>query len=207
MTKQPIELMFGAYRRQLLAQLLLRPDERFHVRELGRMTSIPVGSIHRELKALAAAGLLLREQSGNQVYYQAKRRCPIFNELGAIFRKTVGLTGLLSDALAALADKIEFAFVFGSMARGQQTAFSDVDVIILGKLSLAQAVSALSPISETLGRDINPVVMTPEKFAALLDKQDRFAVRVANEPRLLIVGDEDEFAKLISDQTPGGAQH
>ena len=207
MTKQPIELMFGAYRRQLLAQLLLRPDERFHVRELGRMTSIPVGSIHRELKALAAAGLLLREQSGNQVYYQANRRCPIFNELGAIFRKTVGLTGLLSDALAALADKIEFAFVFGSMARGQQTAFSDVDVIILGKLSLAQAVSALSPISETLGRDINPVVMTPEKFAALLDKQDRFAVRVANEPRLLIVGDEDEFAKLISDQTPGGAQH
>jgi predicted nucleotidyltransferase len=199
MTKQPIELMFGAYRRQLLAHLLLRPDERFHVRELARMTSIPAGSIHRELKAMAEAGLLLREQSGNQVYYRANPRCPIFDELAAIFRKTVGLAGLLRNALASLADKIEFAFVFGSMARGQQTVFSDIDVIILGKLSLAQAVNALSPVAETLGRDINPVVMTPDRFADLLDKQDRFAVRLVNEPRLLIVGDEDEFTKLIAD--------
>ena len=90
MSKQPIEMMFGAYRRKLLALLLLRPDEKFHVRELGRMTGISVGSIHRELKAMAEAGLLLRTHAGNQVLYQPNEACPIYTELAAIFRKTIG---------------------------------------------------------------------------------------------------------------------
>src|SRR5262245_58799157 len=110
---QPVELLFGAYRRQVLSLLLLRPDERFYVREIGRLTGVPAGSLHRELKALTAAGLLVRTDAGNQVRYQASRDCPIYEELAAIFRKTAGMADLLRDLLSPLADKISLALIFG----------------------------------------------------------------------------------------------
>lgn len=203
MPKQAIELMFGAYRRQLLATLLLRPDERFHVRELGRMTGISVGSIHRELKAMSESGLLLREHMGNQVLYQANQSCPVYEELAAIFRKTIGLASLMNDALSVLSDDIELVFVFGSMATGRQTYSSDVDVLALGDVSLINVVKALSPVQATLGREINPVVMEVGKFLDLLGKKDRFATRVLAEPKIFVMGSEDEFAELVKDQTTG----
>ncbi len=200
MSKQPIELMFGSYRRQLLAQLLLRPDEAFYVRELARMTGIPAGSIHRELTALHESGLLLREHNGNQVLYQANQECPIYLELAAIFRKTIGLATLMADALADKADRVDLAFVFGSMATGRQNQSSDVDVMIIGDIRLVDVVKALSPVQQTLGREINPVVMTTHKFVAQMNKNDRFVVRLLNEARVFIIGNEDEFAKLAEDR-------
>jgi len=199
MSKQPIELMFGSYRRQLLAHLLLRPDEAFYVRELARMTGIPAGSIHRELTALYESGLLLREHHGNQVLYQANQECSIYSELAAIFRKTVGLAALMGDALADIADKIDLAFVFGSMATGRQNQSSDVDVMIIGDIQLVDVVRKLSPVQQTLGREINPVITTTRKFVAQMNKNDRFVSRLLNEARIFIIGSEDEFAKLAED--------
>ncbi|MYJ94903.1 MAG: winged helix-turn-helix transcriptional regulator, partial [Proteobacteria bacterium] len=118
MAKQPVEFMFSPYRRQVLATLFLRPDERFHVRELERITGVSAGSLHRELKAMAESGLLVREKVGNQVFYQADARCSIYKELATIFRKTIGLTSLLQDALSDFGERIHVAFVFGSMASG-----------------------------------------------------------------------------------------
>lgn len=200
MPKQPIELMFGAYRRKLLATLLLRPGERYHVRELGRMTGMSAGSIHRELKVMAESGLLIREQVGNQVLYHANQSCPIYQELAAIFRKTIGLADLLHDALEDLADKIELAFVFGSMATGRQKSTSDIDVLVLGDVTLAEVVVALSPLRQTLGREINPVAMTTDNFLAQLDQRERFAMRVLMEPKVFVTGDEHEFAELVKDR-------
>ncbi len=200
MARQPIEFMFSPYRRRLLAKLLLRPDEQFHVRELARMTGISAGSLHRELKAMAAAGLLLRKKVGNQVFYQADSRCPIYAELAAIFRKTIGLASLLSDALSGLAGKIDMAFVFGSMASGTQKPASDVDICVVGDVSLLDVVKALSPLQTTLGREINPVVMTAEKFVQQSEKQDRFVMRLRTEPKIFVLGHDDDFAKLIADR-------
>lgn len=201
MPKQTIELMFGAYRRKLLGLLLLRPDERYHVRELARMTEISAGSLHRELKALSEAGLLIRAQVGNQVLYRADQNCEIFDELASIFRKTTGLAGLLRDHLSEISDRIDSAVVFGSMATGGQSSTSDVDVLVLGDVELINIVKALSPLSSDLRREINPVVMTVDKFAALLSKKDRFAMRVLDEPKLFIIGDMNELAKPGKDRT------
>lgn len=201
MPKQAIELMFGAYRRKLLGLLLLRPDERYHVRELARMTEISAGSLHRELKALSEAGLLIREEVGNQVLYRADQNCEIFDELASIFRKTTGLAWLLRDHLSEISDKIDSAVVFGSMASGRQNSTSDVDVLVLGDVELMNIVKALSPLSSTLRREINPVVMTVDKFAALLGEKDRFAMRVLDEPKLFIIGDMNELAKPGEDRT------
>lgn len=205
MARQPIDFMFSPYRRAVLATLLLRPDERFHVRELARMTGISAGSLHRELKAMAAASLLVRERTGNQVFYRADTGCPIFEELASIFRKTVGLGTLLQAALSDLADKIDVAFVFGSMVSGRQTAGSDLDVCVLGGVALREAVKALAPIKDSLGREINPVVMTAAGFAGRLADGDRFATRVMSEPKIFVQGSEDEFAELVENRATGSA--
>lgn len=205
MSKQPIEFMFSPYRRQVLAVLLLRPDEQFHVRELGRMTSVSAGSLHRELKAMAESGLLLREKVGNQVFYRANTGCSIYEELAAIFRKTMGLKSLLEDALSGLYDKIQVAFVFGSMASGRQTAGSDLDICVLGEVSLREVVKALAPVRETLQREVNPVVMTPRKFTDQAKKKDRFVTRVLSEPILFVKASRDELAKLADDRATRSA--
>ena len=165
------------------------------------MTGISAGSVHRELKAMADSGLLLREQVGNQVLYQANEACPIYSELAAIFRKTTGLAMLLRDAMQELGDKIELALVFGSMASGRQDSLSDVDVLVLGNLKLVEVVKALAPVQAKLGREINPVVMPVDKFIAQLDKQERFAMRLFDEPKVFVKGDEREFAKLAENRS------
>lgn len=196
MTKQPIELMFNGYRRKLLSVLLLQADERYHVRELARMTGVPPGSIHRELKTMSEAGLLVREQVGNQVLYHADQTCPIFPELAEIFRKTSGLAFLLRDELDSISDRIDLAIVFGSMASGRQHSSSDVDILVLGSLQLIDVVRALDPVGQVLNREINPVVMTSNEFVLLLGKNDRFAMRVVEEPKVFVIGDQIEFGEL-----------
>lgn len=205
MAKQPIEFMFSPYRRLVLASLFLHPDERFHVRELARRTGVSAGSLHRELKAMAESGLLVRERTGNQVFYQANPNCSIYEELAAIFRKTMGLKSLLQYALSDCVDRIDVAFIFGSMASGRQTAGSDLDVCILGDVSLLDAVKALSSLRETLRREINPVVMTTGRFSKLSKKADRFVTRILSEPKLFLKANEDELAKLVENRTTRSA--
>jgi predicted nucleotidyltransferase len=193
MAKNPVDLLFSAYRREVLALLLLRPDESLHVRELSRLTGVPAGSLHRELRVLTEAGLLLREPAGNQVRYRANRACPIYAELAGIFRKTAGLADQLREALAPLAERIEVAFVFGSMAQGTETASSDVDVLVLGDAGFAEVVAALSPLRDRLGREVNPVVMTRDDFAAQRAGRERFMERVMSEPKLFVIGSADDL--------------
>jgi len=163
------------------------------VREISRLTGVPAGSLHRELRALTEAGLLLREPAGNQVRYRANRAAPIFLELAGIFRKTAGLVDLLRDAMAPLADRLEAAFVFGSMAQATEAAASDVDLFVLGDASFTEVVSVLSTLRERLGREVNPVVMSRAEFAEQRARSDRFLARVMREPKLFVLGSADDL--------------
>jgi len=193
MAKQFMDLLFSSYRRQVLGLLLLRPDDSLYVRQIARLTGVPAGSLHRELAALESAGLLLREPFGNQVRYRANRANPIYAELAEIFRKTSGLADLIRDALEPLADRISTAFVFGSIARETAAANSDVDVCVLGDVTLVQVVGALAPLHERLGRVVNPVVMTLAEFRKQLKTGDRFIRRLASEPKLFVIGNADDL--------------
>jgi predicted nucleotidyltransferase/DNA-binding HxlR family transcriptional regulator len=203
--KQPapqlVEILFGAYRRQILGLLLLRPDEGFHVREIARMTGVSAGSLHRELKALFDAGLLQRSASGNQVKYQANQDCPIFEELAGIFRKTAGLADVLRELLNPLERKIVLAFVFGSVAQGKARQGSDIDLLVVGSVSFTDVVEVCHEGTQRLGREVNPVVMSKTAFMKKYRDGDRFVARVAKEPKIYLIGDEDEFGKLVEDRT------
>lgn len=184
------ETLFSDYRRRVLSLLLLRPDEHYHVREISRLTGVPAGSLHRELKSLADAGLLSRHSTGNQVRYQADRDCPIFHELAGIFRKTCGLSDVIRAALQPLSPAIKAAFIFGSVARGEEKATSDVDVCVIGTASFTEVVLALADMNRKLGREINPVVMPCDQFTAKLAADEQFTTRVMKEPKLFLIGDE-----------------
>ena len=201
---RPVDLLFGAYRRGILSLLLLRPGESFFVRQISRLCGVPAGSLHRELRLLTEAGLLIRSASGNQVRYQADRTCPIYQELAAIFRKTAGLADVLRDALAGLAPGIKLAFVFGSVAQGRERGSSDVDVLVIGNATFQEVVLALSPTRERLGRDVNPVVMTEAAFRSKRRQADRFVSRIVREPKIFICGDAHDLAEPAQDRPARG---
>jgi DNA-binding transcriptional ArsR family regulator len=205
MPRSPIETLFGRYRRRILALLLLKPDESLHVREIARLTGTPAGSLHRELKLLAEAGLLTKERVGNQVRYQADRTSPIFEDLASIFRKTTGMADVLRDAFEPLAAHIDVAFVFGSVAQGKERQVSDVDVMVVGEASFPSVVEALSSTQEQLRRDVNPVVMTAEAFRSKHRSGDRFVTRVVGEPKLYLLGGARELGELVEDRSDQGA--
>lgn len=197
---QLVEVLFGAYRRQILGLMLLRPDESFYVREVERVTGVPAGSLHRELKSLNEAGLLARSTSGNQVRYQADRSCPIYEELAGIFRKTAGLADVLRDLLKPLSKKIDLAFVFGSLAQGKARPTSDIDLLVVGSVPFTAVVEACHAGTQRLGREVNPVVMTKAALLAKHRQGDRFISRVAKEPKIFVIGYASEFAKLTEDR-------
>lgn len=189
------ETLFSDYRRRILALLLLRSEENFHVREISRLTGVPAGSLHRELKLLTDAGLLSRQAMGNQVRYHAERDCPIFHELAGIFRKTSGLADIIRSALQPLSPDITAAFIFGSVAKGEERATSDVDVCVIGPASFTDVVLTLADMNQKLGREINPVVMPYEQFTAKLAAGEQFATRIMSEPKLFLIGNEHDLGK------------
>ena len=149
-------LLFGTYRRDALALLLLHPEDSLHVREIGRITGKAPGTILRELNRLADAGVIIRRPVGNQVQFQANAACPIYEDLRNILKKTAAIADVLREAMEPLADRINAAFVYGSVARGDERSGSDLDVMILGEAKFAEVVHALAAAGETLRREINP---------------------------------------------------
>lgn len=189
-------LLFGNYRRRVLGLLLLHPEETYHVREIARLTNTTAGTLHKELARLAEAGLLTKARVGNQVRYAANRQNPVFEELASILRKTSGLADIVLDALAGLDNKINVALIFGSLARGEERAGSDVDVLIIGTLGFADAVRALHPAQEKIGREINPVVMAPDEFRRKSNEGDGFVREILAGPKIFLKGDGNELGKL-----------
>ena len=193
-------LLFSDYRRRVLGLLLLHPDTTYHVRELARLTGTSAGTLHKELTKLTNGGVLRRQEVGNQVRYSADRDCPVFEELASILRKTSGLVDVLIDALSGIEKNIALAFVFGSVARGKQQSNSDVDVMLVGSLGFADAVRALHPVQATLQCEINPVVYSLDEFRRRTASDDSFVREVLAEPKLFVVGNENELRKLTQDQ-------
>src|ERR1700678_3185875 len=128
----PATLFFGDYRRKVLGLLLLHPGEHFHLREISRMTHTQPGTVRRELSLLARAGVIERHAQGNQIRFRANESYPIYEELRSILKKTSGVADQLRAALAPLADGIVAAFIYGSIASGQERPNSDIDLMIIG---------------------------------------------------------------------------
>jgi predicted nucleotidyltransferase len=198
MTSNLADLLFGAYRRDALALLLLHPDVALHVREIARVTGKAPGTLLRELDRLADAGILLRKRVGNQVQFQANGGCPIYEDLRNILKKTAGIADVLRAALERLVDRIRAAFVYGSVARGDERGGSDLDVMIVGEAKFADVVLALVPAREALRREINPNVYPSDEFAAKLAAGEPFLQRVMADRKIFLIGTDDDLGQLAA---------
>lgn len=197
--KTLIHHLLGETRTAILAALLLRPEESRHVRDLERTTGISPGTLHRELTALVGFGVLERSQVGRQVFYRANPACPVLPELTGLLRKTAGMVDVLREGLAPLLDRIDGAFVYGSMATGNVHAHSDVDVMIVGAVGFADVVLAMEPAQQAIQREINPTVLSRSEFIARREQKDSFVASVWKEPKLWLIGDPNELGQSGQD--------
>ena len=158
-----------------------------------------MGALQREVLQLSDVGIILRSVRGRQVYYQANPDCPIFDELKSLIIKTVGVGDILKDALSPLVDRIHIAFVFGSMASAQPDRRSDVDLMVIGNVSFAEVVSALSKAQEKLSREINPTVYPPDEFRKKLSTGHHFLRSILKREKFFIIGDANDLNKLAEE--------
>lgn len=167
-----------------------QPERGYHLRELRRLTGLGSASLQRELNKLAEAGVVHSERIGNLRTFQANAKSPVYGELVALTRKTVGVEPMLKEALVPLARKVESAFIYGSIAKGTDTASSDVDVLLVGKnLTLSKVLELLVPVEAQLGRKINSTLLTPAEFKRRRAEHDSFVNRVLSEPTIPLIGE------------------
>ena len=186
------DALFPAVRQRVLAVLFGSPDRSFYANELIALARSGSGAVQRELASLLAAGLITVRDQGNQKHYQANAASPVFAELRGLVLKTVGLADVLRAALAPLAGQITMAFVYGSVARREDTAASDVDVLIVSDaLGYAEVFGALESAAQTLGRAINPTLYTRAELARRRAQDNAFVTRVLDQPRIWLMGDEE----------------
>jgi len=199
------QALFGKTRRTLLALLFGHPEQSYHMRAVAAIVGSGQGAVQRELLNLTNAGLITRAKRGRQIYYQANQAHPVFADLRALIVKTVGVADVLRSALLPLAERITVAFIFGSMARGTVTEASDVDVMIIGEVSFGQVVSALHPIEDELGREVNPSVYPAEEFAQRLRAGAHFLTSVVRGDMVFLIGGKDELDRLVQTGLVDGA--
>ena len=186
------DVLFTPVQQRVLGLLFGQPDRRFQSAELIRLAGAGTGAVHRLITRLAASGLVRVESVGNQKFYQANPDSPLFSELCGLVQKTVGLAGPLRAALAPLADGIDAAFVYGSMARGAEQAASDIDLMVIADdLDYAALYAALSEAEAALFRPVNPNLMTRDEWQRKRAEPDGFVARIAAQPKIFVIGSED----------------
>jgi predicted nucleotidyltransferase len=192
-----LETLLGSkLRAKVLGWLFSHPDERYFVRQLTALVQEDSTNVSRELARLEKTGILISTTEGRQKYYQANRGSPLFDELHGLILKTTGVADVLRSALEPAKGKIRVSFIFGSIAKGDEKIRSDIDVMVIGKISFEEMVSLLSPAEEKLRREVNPVVYPVAEFKRKVEEDHHFVKTVLDEQKIFLIGDEGELAKL-----------
>ena len=178
------DLLFGRTRGAILALLFGRSDQSFYTRQIARELKASIGTVQRELENLSRVGLIVRNSVGSQVFYQA------------LVSKTIGVFSILRSALKSLSKRIVAAFVYGSLAREEETAQSDIDLMVIGDATLDEVLSRLSASEKTIGRPINPTVYSVAEFKSKLATGNHFLHSVLKTRKIFLLGDEDELGKV-----------
>jgi predicted nucleotidyltransferase len=186
--------LFSKVQLSVLGLLIGQPDRSFRISEIIRLVGSGSGAVQRELETLTAAGIFTVNSSGNQKLYRANRQSPIFEELYGLVLKTVGLLEPLKKALKPYQSKIEFAFVYGSIAKGTDIAKSDIDLMIIGEqITYGDIFMALQNAEKTLQRPINPNLMTPDEWRQRRSNKSAFVTKILEQPKMFVLGTDNEL--------------
>jgi predicted nucleotidyltransferase len=185
--------LFGKTQRAVLGLLFGQPERSFYLRELVVAAASGASQVQRELNVLTEAGLIVRTPRGNQVWFQANAASPVFAELRSLITKTSGVADVVREALLPFSRRIRTAFIYGSVARGEADAHSDIDLMVVGSL----APSALAPVqlslAERLGRRLQAVVYAADDFNEQVAAGEPFLAAMLKQPKLWLVGQEADL--------------
>ncbi|MYN14202.1 transcriptional regulator [Pusillimonas sp. TS35] len=188
------DALFPGTKQRVLGILYGQPDRSFYTNELISLADSGSGAVQRELATLTNSGLVTVTAVGNQKHYQANAESPIFNELRSIIQKTVGLAEPLRTALQPMSAQITAAFVYGSVAKKTDTASSDIDLMVISDgISYGELFTALEAASATLGRPVNPTILSQDEFQKRLANQESFLTRVLEQPKIWILGNDSDL--------------
>jgi DNA-binding transcriptional ArsR family regulator len=193
MRKYILDALFPRTRQAILSTALLRPDKWWYLTELAKHLGVSPSSLQRELVSLVNGDLLISRRDGKRVYYKVNQDCPIIEELQTIFVKTSGIADVIKSCLNSFGDKIEIAFVYGSVARMEELSSSDVDLMIIGDVGLADLVPDLRRAEKDLDRDVNPTIYSSEEFLRRRKEGDSFISTVLSDQRIFLKGNDSEL--------------
>jgi predicted nucleotidyltransferase len=188
--------LFTTTQQKVLGLLYGKPDESFFTNEIVRWAQVGKGSLVRELTRLHGAGIISIRKQGNQIHYQANPDCPIYQELIGIVRKTFGIAELIRLALSPIEDQLSWACIYGSIAKGNEKATSDIDLMLIGDaLQYGDIMELLIPLEEQTGRTINPTLYTPKDWQTKLELANSFVLRVEQQEKIDIIGSNPKEPK------------
>ena len=189
------EIVSSKIRAEIFRLLFGANIEELHMREIERRSGYAIGSIQTELKKLLRLHLVKKRRDGNRLYYRANKEHPLYPDIRNLVLKTIGLVDVIKIALRQDAG-INIAFVFGSIARHEETTGSDVDLMLIGQLSLRKLVGMLAGVSEEIGREINPHVLRVDEFIKRKSSKDHFITQVLEAPKIFIIGNANDLEAM-----------
>jgi len=192
-------VLFGKAKRAILSRLLGNPDRRFYVRELARAAGLTPSTLTRDLSGLARAGVIKRSEEGRQVYYQANSSSPVFSELRGLVAKTFGIADVLRKTLEPVANRVQVAAIYGSVAKGEHGPGSDVDLLIVGDVTSSEIADDLLSAEESIGRSIGPTIYPPPEFRVQA-KVSPFLKAILQQPMIFLIGDKSELKRIRESQ-------
>jgi predicted nucleotidyltransferase len=193
-----LDALFSPMRAALLAALLLEPAKWWFMTEIAKRLGRTPSSLQRELESLVASGILLRRQDGRRAYFKANQDSPIFNDLRKLMEKTGGIVPALASAVKTLGGRIELALVFGSVARGEERAGSDVDLLIVGSVRQIDLLPTLRKLESRFSRECNATIYSRREFRDKLACGDHFLSTVLRGRTVLLKGDPDELQEAVA---------
>jgi len=194
-----LDLLFSSRDRvKLLQVLLLGTEEDYYLRELAEAAGVAVGAAQREVPRLVKLGLLTKRRRGNRIYLKVNKRCPIYPELRMMFVKTYGPGAIIEQVLEKGSDEIDLAFIHGSVADGTFGPKSDIDLMVVGKISPVDLSGLLSRAQKKLHRLINSITYSRREFRKMLRERSHFLNGVRKNRKLYIIGDDGIFDKLVA---------
>lgn len=188
---------YDAESESLLSACLLQPDKWWYLSDLAGHLSLTPSSLQRELASLTEAQLLESRKDGNRVYYKANVSSPGISELQSLLIKTIGVADLLKSTLKAHLGAVDFAFIYGSLARGEAVATSDVDLMLIGDIKLSIIAGALKKAEKSLGREVNATIYSSREFVRKINEGDSFLKTVMGDKKILLKGKESELEDLV----------
>jgi predicted nucleotidyltransferase len=183
-----LDAIFPSTRAGVLSSLLLQPERWWFLSELARHLGVGPSSLQRELDSLAEAGIIARREDGRRVYFKADSGSPIFKDLRGLVEKTAGIVPALTNALGTFGHRIEAAFLYGSLARGEGRSTSDVDVLIVGSVKQIDLVPILRQLEDRFSREVNATLYSPQEFRTRLAAGDHFLSSVMKGRTILLKG-------------------